>query len=294
MAGAAPQSWKGVPLLRLLRKTVLPYLQGTQLDRLAAGFDEAAAAVVDQVPRRPGFDVVADVALPLAGSTMALLLGAPPARGLAAARATLARASRQSPAADRAVLVQVSRILTHARTAGHATVTREAIAQHEACALTGPQALSTITGLLFGAVDSLTAVFPTTILPAMQRPQVRAALRAEDTDPSGRVVEELLRLAPPFPQDVFHFAREPVDLPGRRVGVRETVIPSLLHANLDPLHWPHPLTVRHAPAPAGYLSGHGAHFCPGAAAPARLQVRSGQLPRPACRATARAARRRAR
>ena len=36
MAGAAPQSWKDVPLL----------------------------------PQRPGFDVVADVALPLAGSTM--------------------------------------------------------------------------------------------------------------------------------------------------------------------------------------------------------------------------------
>ena len=60
----------------LLRTTVLPYLRGTQLDRLAAGFDEAAAAVVDQVPRRPGFDVVADVALPLAGSTMALLRAA--------------------------------------------------------------------------------------------------------------------------------------------------------------------------------------------------------------------------
>jgi 2-hydroxy-5-methyl-1-naphthoate 7-hydroxylase len=258
---------------RRMRRIVKPYFQAT-----GAGLDEAELEgriedLVDALARRPRADLVADLAVPLACADVAAMLGLTPDRATAVVRATMACGlaghpdTPQSRAANRAFVLSVVQIVAGARRARRDNAARALLTAHDEGRLTGPQTAAMVGMLLVGMVESLTTVIPTAALIAMQRPEVRAALRSGDAVRTEAVVEELLRLAAPFHHSAWRMAREPLILDGTRIEAGDVVVASFLHANLDARRWPQPTEVSpDRPSPRGHLSfGHGAHYCLGAA-----------------------------
>ncbi|MFI6584486.1 cytochrome P450 [Embleya sp. NPDC050493] len=258
---------------RRMRRIVSPYFQAT-----GAGLDEAelearTADLVEALAQRPQADLVADLAVPLAAAGVAAVLGLTPERATAVVRATTAAGLSGHPdtphgrAANQAFVLRVVQIVAAARRTRRDNAARALLTAHDEGRLTGPQTAAMVGLLLVGMVESLTTVIPTAALIAMQRPEVRTALRSGDAARTDAVVEELLRLSAPFHHSAWRMAREPLVLDGTRIAAGDVVVASFLHANLDARRWPQPTEVCPArPTPRGHLSfGHGAHYCLGAA-----------------------------
>lgn len=262
---------------RLMRHALAARLKGVSMRSVADAADAACALLVERAVSRSSFDLVHDVAVPLAQSTLSAVLGVPHYLAQDAVAAVLRGGwgTRPHSSAQRALVGATVRMVTHTRQHRPDTVTRLLVEAHEDGRLTGAQALACIQLLVFGTVESLIATIPAAALLVMQRPAVRRALCSADADVVDRVVEELLRLVPPFPYSSLRVASEPIQLSGVEVSPGEAVVASFLHANLDPVRWPDPLRVRlDRPVPSAHMSfGFGAHFCPGAAL-ARREVRS--------------------
>ncbi|MFE2872899.1 cytochrome P450 [Embleya sp. NPDC059259] len=258
---------------RRMRRIVGPYFQAT-----TAGLDEAELEahtdeLVQALAGRQQGDLVADLAVPLAASGVADMLGLAPDRATAVVRATMAGGlaghpdSAQGRAAHQAFVLRIVQTMATARRTRRDNAARALLTAHDEGRLTGAQTAAMVGLLLVGMVESLTTIVPTAALIAMQRPEVRAALRSGDAPRTDAVVEELLRLSSPFHHSAWRVAREPLVLDGTPIAAGDVVVVSFLEANLDPRRWPHPTEVRVDRAtPRGHLSfGHGAHYCLGAA-----------------------------
>lgn len=262
---------------RRLRKSLAARLTGTSLQSIAGVADAACAELVERAAQRSSFDLVHDVAVPLACTTLGAVLGVPSQLAQDAVTAVVSGGwgGRPDSTARRALVGATVRMITYTRRHRPDTVTRLLVEAQESGRLSGGQVLAGVQLLVFGTVESLVATLPAMSLLVIQRPAVRDALCGDDPSVVHRVVEELLRLVPPFPYSSLRVARQPIELPGAEVKPGEAVVASFLHANLDPVQWPDPVSVRldrHVPA-AHLTFGFGAHYCPGAAL-ARHEARS--------------------
>ncbi|WP_406294342.1 cytochrome P450 [Embleya sp. NBC_00888] len=258
---------------RRMRRIVSPYFQAAQAGLVEAELESCTEDLVDALARRPQGDLVADLAIPLAAAGVASMFDITPGRATAVVRATMAAGLAGHPdaphgrATGQAFVLRVLQIVATARRKRQDNAARALLTAHGDGRLTGPQTAAMVGLLLVGMVESLTTVIPTAALIAMQRPEVRAALRSGDAVRVDAVVEELLRLSTPFHHSAWRMAREPLVLDGTPIRAGDVVVASFLHTNLDERRWPRPTEVRlDRPTPRGHLSfGHGAHYCLGAA-----------------------------
>jgi cytochrome P450 len=235
---------------------------------LAAGAGAVARAVVADLPAA-GFDVVADVAHPLAAQVIADLLcePGPPAEEFLARARTLehAAANARDPSARRAGLAAMAAATDALRSAPLADAVAPVPAALRAAwgadrDLVGAHSLM----LLFAGVETTQNLIANAVHALLRHPGQWAALRRDRTLLAG-AVQELARFDPPV-LGVLRRARHDVTVAGTRIPAGAEIVAMLGAANRDPARFPDPdtLDVRRAPNP--HLSfGLGPHYCPGAA-----------------------------
>ncbi|GIE91363.1 cytochrome P450 [Actinoplanes regularis] len=129
--------------------------------------------------------------------------------------------------------------------------------------------------LLVAGAHSMSMFFPRVVLRLADAPELVATLTGDDESAQEALVEELIRLCPPFPLATHRYTTEDVDLWGTPVPAGSLVMPAVAAANRDPQV--HPAPDQACPGRPGartrHLSfGHGAHYCLGATL-ARQQAR---------------------
>ncbi|MEV4513204.1 cytochrome P450 [Dactylosporangium sp. NPDC049525] len=233
---------------------------------LAARVDAVARALVAALPAA-GFDVVADVAHPLAAQVIADLLCAPgPETDGFLARARIlehAAANARDPAARRAGLAAMVAATSALRVASAPSAPVPA-ALHAAWGadrdLIGAHSLM----LLFAGVETTQNLIANAVRALLRQPGLWAALRRDRTLLAG-AVQEVARYDPPV-LGVLRRAGHDVTVAGTRIPAGAEVVAMVGAANRDPARFrdPDTLDVRRAPNP--HLSfGLGPHYCPGAA-----------------------------
>jgi cytochrome P450 len=134
---------------------------------------------------------------------------------------------------------------------------------------------SLLTMLLVAGAHSMSMLLPRSVLFLSGAPQLAATLAGDDEAAQDAVVEELIRLCPPFPLASHRYTTHDVDLWGTPVPAGSLVLPALSAANRDPRVYSAPERAcpgRHGTEPKHLSFGHGAHYCLGAVL-ARKQAR---------------------
>ncbi|WP_327296337.1 MULTISPECIES: cytochrome P450 [unclassified Streptomyces] len=272
---------------RRMRRIVAPFFTAAAAAGTAARLRCEAAQIIRSLAGRDRVDIVADLALPLAGATVGEVLGIPPERRRTAVTAALA-ASASAPgteaarSAHRAFSRTVLQVISAARRHPTPTAATAVLHANRAGELTNAEMAGMLGMLLIGTIDSLATVIPAGTLLAMRCPDVGRGLSqrlggglgerphhesVRGTGQTRALTEEILRLNPPFQHTGWRFTREPCRIAGISLPQGTVVIASLLSANLDPAVWPAPLRADpRRRAPSSHLSfGHGPHYCLGAA-----------------------------
>jgi cytochrome P450 len=97
----------------------------------------------------------------------------------------------------------------------------------------------------------------------LERPEQLAALR-DDPSRIDDAIEELLRYLSIVHLGLFRFPKEDVEVGGALIPAGATVVISVLAANRDSAHWPHPEALDVTRARGPHLAfGHGVHQCLG-------------------------------
>ncbi|WP_326594048.1 cytochrome P450 [Streptomyces brevispora] len=285
---------------RRMRRIVAPFFTAAAAAGTAARLRCEVAQIIRSLAGRDRVDIVADLALPLAGATVGEVLGVPRERRRSTVTAALA-ASAAAPgteaarSAQRAFSRAVLQIIGTARHSSAPTAATALLHANRTGELTNAEMAGMLGMLLIGTIDSLATVIPAGTLLAMRRPDVRRGLshglspgRGHDlshghgrdlnhglshgTEYTRALTEEILRLNPSFQHTGWRFTRESCAIAGTSLPQGTVVVASLLSANLDPTAWPDPLRADpHRRAPSSHLSfGHGPHYCLGAALGRRL------------------------
>jgi pimeloyl-[acyl-carrier protein] synthase len=273
-----------------LRSLVSKAFTPRAVARLRARIEEITAELLDGVAGRDGFDVIAELAIPLPVTIIAEMLGIP-----AEDRATFKRWSdvlvgfldpqaARDPAVMRTTVEEffayVGRIAAERRARPADDLLSALVAAEDAGQKLSEEELhGTVALLLAAGNETTTNLIGNGLLALLRHPAELARLRA---DPAliERAVEELLRYDSPV-QLTGRIAKEDVDFHGTRFRKGQNVILLLGAANRDPEVFAEPDRLDLTRADVDHLSfGHGHHFCLGAQL-ARLeaQIALGELVR---------------
>lgn len=149
-------------------------------------------------------------------------------------------------------------------------LTRLSQAQPQGRPLGGPELTGVLFGLLAAGYHSTTSSMGMLFVHVLTRPEVRRAI-AEDPQVIPRVVEESLRLDPPF-YGFFRRVTTPTVFSGTQLAEGDSVCLSWVGANHDPAEFDQPAEFRLDRPHYRHLAfGHGIHLCVGAPL-ARLEL----------------------
>lgn len=265
-----------------LRGLLRPFFTPEAVARRAPLVRRSVDRALHRFAERGGGDLVADLALPVATSTVADLLGLPVERahGLVELSLLLSGSAHPEKPAMSAAATAMSKRLTaavaHARHRSGNNLTTALLAAYRQGALSRDELLGSLSFIVFAAVDSTLAVVPAGAMHLLDDRQrdVRRSL-IDGTADATSVVEDTIRLAAPFTYGVWRFAAEPLSLGDHRVNAGDPVVLCFPAANVDPRSWPAAWEVQpDRSGPARHVSfGYGPHFCLGAEL-GRLQVRT--------------------
>ena len=131
-----------------------------------------------------------------------------------------------------------------------------------------------VDGVFLGGYETSASMLSMGAYVLLQQPAAWEAMRTGTRAEVDGVVEELLRLLCPVHLAFPRFAREDIELGGRRIGNGDVLLVSLSAANRDPRSIPDPelFTLRHDRT-AHLAFGHGLHRCVGAEL-ARMEIRT--------------------
>ncbi|MFI1259021.1 cytochrome P450 [Streptomyces netropsis] len=256
-----------------LRSVITPNLNADAVRRRAPKVQQVVHAVLDLLNGKGKADLVGDFALPVATTLTGDLVGIPADRRPRVMELMLVLSSAAHPltphmsAARTELFRHLGDIADHAERHPSDNIATSAVQGLASGALVSRgEALELLANAVFGALDSTVAALTTGPLLLMLNPQAREHLLGSEQD-AARTVEEVLRLAAPFPVSNHRFAAEAMEIGGQRVAGGDIVLFNLVSANLDPAAWPRPEVLDpRRPAPASHLSfGHGPHYCTGAA-----------------------------
>ncbi|MEU1054444.1 cytochrome P450 [Streptomyces sp. NPDC005876] len=263
---------------RRLRTTVADRFKKTAVATREAEITGIARELLGSMARSAVPDLVRDYAHPLPERVLGHVLGVPAdIMHEAATRLRFLGGGQNpgSPPARRAYndLVDVVRSVTDVpRFPGTPTVIGDLQAACHDRRMSRREMLSQVLLLMAAGITSTgTAITAGTISLTRQASALHALLDARQAE---LVVEELVRLHPPFPFSPWRFAPHKTSLAGRTVPAGALVLVLLATANHDPAEFAEPAMIRvDRPRPTSHLSfGNGPHYCIGVHL-ARAQVR---------------------
>lgn len=283
-----------------LRSVLTGAFSGRRLAALRGRIDEVVAELLAEPLRRGEAEFVAEIATPLPALVTAVLLGVPPAdRELVTARATgmmnqlaagfLAEAHPEAgppiTAAEFAELREYVADQLARRRAKPADDLIGHLAQAQQDGkLSADEAVDMVLLLFMTGLDTVTAALANTLVVLSERPEIAAALAA-DEQCADRVFAEAIRLRTPV---AFGSRQVTHDLSVGKLDFKagDTVILAFAAANLDPRKFADPLEFRwDRPITGNVAFGHGSYYCLGSAlaamtAQSLLQAVHHRLPTP--------------
>lgn len=262
-----------------LRRLVSAAFTPRAMARLAARVQEIAAGLVEAIVAREGFDVVADLAVPLPVTVIAEMLGVDPGRRAEFKRwsddlielARQTREQRLSPEetarlvqSRRALMATLQATIAARRERPQADLISELVrAEDVDAALSAEEVLGMAVLLLVAGNETTTHLISTGTHLLLEHPAALAELRA---DPSllANFLEEVLRFEGPATM-LFRRTTAPVRLSGVEISGDALVLALLAAANRDPERFPDPDRFDIHRDTRGHVGfGQGIHFCVGA------------------------------
>jgi len=247
-----------------------------ELARSRAGIQATIDALLDAVAERGEMDFIADFAVPLPATVIALLIGAPTGdieriktwSNLLAAYLGGAVDERDNfgdARAGLAALVDYFRDLLRQRERAprEDLMSLMLAAEHEGDRLSRDEVVANCVLLLFAGHETTTNLLGNGLFHLLRHPPQRHALAADPALTTG-AVEELLRYDGPVPATIKVATRD-VEWYGRAIRRGDMVVPLLSAANRDPQQFADPdrLDIRREPQ-RNLAFGYGIHFCLGA------------------------------
>ena len=247
-----------------------------ELARSRAGIQATIDALLDAVAERGEMDFIADFAVPLPATVIALLIGAPTGdieriktwSNLLAAYLGGAVDERDNfgdARAGLAALVDYFRDLLRQRERAprEDLMSLMLAAEHEGDRLSRDEVVANCVLLLFAGHETTTNLLGNGLFHLLRHPPQRQALAADPALTTG-AVEELLRYDGPVPATIKVATRD-VEWCGRSIRRGDMVVPLLSAANRDPQQFADPdrLDIRREPQ-RNLAFGYGSHFCLGA------------------------------
>jgi hypothetical protein len=256
-----------------LRSLVSQAFTPRAVEKLRRRIEEIASELLDALPGRAGFDVIAELAVPLPVTVIAELLGIPARDRLTFKRWSDVLAGALEPIVPdpvglRATVEEfeeyVGRIGSERRNKPSDDLLSALVLAEEAGDKLSEQELHSTVGLLLAAGNETTTnLIGNGLLALLRHPAELARLR-RDPALTESAVEELLRYDSPV-QLTGRIVTEDLDFRGHRFRKGQMVILLLGAANRDPEVFPDPDRLDVARAENRHLSfGHGNHFCLGA------------------------------
>jgi hypothetical protein len=257
-----------------LRRLVAPAFSRSRVESLRVVAEKLIERLLDQAAANGGFDLIAEVALPLPVGIISGLLGVPDTDSAKFAHygrmivrlldgiqtVKQARAVRGAVAELRALLTQVVR----ARRAEPADDLISALLVESDDPLSAKEIVALGLQLLIAGFETTTHLIGNGVGALLADPDQWSALHADPTL-AGRVVEETLRYDPPV-QLTQRIAKENVELNGQQLAAGDQLIVVLAGAGRDPAVFADPRRFDPLRADAGehlgFSGGH--HYCLGA------------------------------
>ena len=129
-------------------------------------------------------------------------------------------------------------------------------------------------GVFLGGYETSASMLSMGVHVLARHPEAYSRLRTGSPAEVDAIIEELLRYLCPVQMAFPRFARQDLDLFGKRVGQGDVVVVSLTGANRDPRHTPDPDLFDPSAESSHHLAfGHGLHRCVGAEL-ARMELRT--------------------
>ncbi|MFD4657625.1 cytochrome P450 [Kitasatospora sp. NPDC058444] len=275
-----------------MRRLVLDAFAPRRVESLRPRFQELADALVDELPKSGGADLVAGFAAHYPFRVLAEVIGLPSELAERFDRdwgKVVQPVGPQDPgrpayeARLRGLQTYIADVVARKRldcrepgwVAGEDLLGR-LVRAHDEGELSRAELDSMVFQLLVAGQEPVTNQITTMLVTLLRHPEQLARLR-EGVDEPGRLaraVEELLRHDAAFELTTWRFFAEDSDLFGTVVPAGDSVIVSLCAANRDDEQFPDPDRLDLDRTPNAHLAfGHGIHYCPGAAlARAELQV----------------------
>jgi cytochrome P450 len=258
-----------------LRALATPALQGGAVPRLRGRIEQAADGLLDAVTPAHQMELISEFAAPLALSSIAGLIGVPPADHARFHRwsSDVGAAAETGPNPRLLVRAQASLLEVKEYLQGLIAQRRSQPADDllsawlrpaaDGSRLTGEEIVDLCALLLLAGHDTATHLLANGVLALLQHPDQLDLLRAEPVL-LDHAVQEILRFDSPL-QGLLRVAREDLELGGKRIRRDHTVLIWLAAANRDPGQFAQPDRldiVRKGNRHLGF--GHGMHHCLGA------------------------------
>ncbi|AUS81146.1 cytochrome P450 [Actinoalloteichus sp. AHMU CJ021] len=258
---------------RQLRALSTPFLMAGTEDAYRDGLASDCRGLLDRIERPGGFDLLADVAGPVATAAMARLLGIPTSHrtsfdehcariGFSVDVPSLRVARELGTAATG--LERLFRDLVDRRSADPADdVVSGVIAAAEAVGVATEDVLGLLVMLTAIGVEATRNLIGNAVLALLEDPARWAAFRDEQ-DLVSKVVDETLRYAPPITL-LNRIAHVDVEVAGTRLRAGSRVVVLVGAANRDPEVYPRPdvFDLDRPPGPTPLSFGGGPHHCLG-------------------------------
>ncbi len=258
-----------------LRTLVNKAFTARTVERLRPRIHEITDRLLDEASEKGRIDVIADLAYPLPITVIAEMLGVPSsdrdtfrdrssAIALSLGPLTPPEVQERAIAARDELVAYFSEVLERRRNdPGEDLITALLQAEEEGDVLSLGELLAMLLLLLIAGHETTVNLIGNGLYALLRHPDQMQRMR-EDPSLVRSGVEELLRFDSPV-QLTGRVANEELDLAGRRVRPRQSVITLLAAANRDPEVFADPDRLDLARAPNPHLSfGAGIHFCLGA------------------------------
>ncbi|MDI1460869.1 cytochrome P450 [Catellatospora sp. KI3] len=262
-----------------LRRLVSRAFTARRIEGLRPRVEQLAGELLDRLEDRPEADLIDDFAFPLPFQVVCELIGLPDVdrdafRGWTNTMvAGAAVAPEQTHAAGRAAAGYVARLLERKRAEPDDALLSGLIQASDAGdRLTADELSSMVFVLLLAGHETTVNLIGNTICLLLRRPELMAALRADESL-LPRVIEETLRYESPVKNATLRLTVAPVTYGDVTIPAGEIVVLSLMSANRDGASFTDPdgFDPGRPDADRHLAFGHGIHFCLGAPV-ARLEA----------------------
>ncbi|MCW2701442.1 MAG: hypothetical protein JWQ45_2977 [Blastococcus sp.] len=257
-----------------LRRAVLPFFSPRTIEGLRPRVSAIVDNLIDDALSKGGMNAIDDLAFALPVSVLANMLGVPASEGALFRRWAddlLAFQGVNKPAAQLLLTAQESLVAARSYIAALISGKRRDTSQDDIVSVllragsnvSDEEIINTCVTLLVAGHETTTSLIGNGLYLMLSRPEVFAALRADEALVTG-TVEEILRFESPVARQT-RVLTEDTSLRDTTMHAGDVVIQMLHSANRDPAQFPNPALFDITRRPNRHIAfGQGIHFCVGA------------------------------